>query len=920
MSPKDTDRVNPRLQRQYAWRLQLDAGELAASSGAGAIVVADAAAETEGEAADSDLDAHVAAVRRAAAGVSGAATASGEADEPLDDCDQAFAQARELADLVDRTWALEVPELQAKVASKIFAVATRSSVALAALSITHPQSVVRLLRLLARFYRRLGSDPSQQVMAICLPVSLNHPDTTELLLDVATSGDVEFARWVGFPLSALTLEAGDLSLLEHARFTPRLCEILDDERASWESRELATEWLLISCTLAGVPSLRRALRLPHLGIRFRALAVLLHSFTPPAVTHDDLHFLLEDLFVHPPPLLRRPCAVMLEHVIDYPETLARALTLVRPPRGSELLLRIVNGENTTRALHRSSCNEDWAIGALAAAYPEYALPFLDSYLRRGYCWQRYYGVLAAKRLAEPLARPRLLRAAMDGAPRVASEARKAWEELYEVPLPAEPSDDLVLELGSLITLLTAPPSPQLRSRLSVLRSESVEIRQAMLEVLLGEAPDPEALVLILFAMADETLLFQRQRKKLPADRKELCLRIYRRFGSLGVRGLCLLADQYSEPGGLGGLIDVGHLAYSRLLRKRDAEPLVELCVRRLQSGRDDAQRSALGILARIGAPPSLHDRLFALVESKQEGALDLFAGDVLAARTNDRRLERALDERMEAAWQAGDWSLVRRLTYAMPKRSRFGVELAERLLARSWQLGPLAQWNTDRPESQLCGAAEHWARILHDNQKLDDAWIDAGLADPSRREFVIATSLLGDAKQLTPRRQAALAVALSSTAQDGVAALEAAVSLLRLNVDVGADDPRLLALLGRARGEWRARLVGMMLFRQPLTKALLPYFSACMGSADEQEAESISWTFSHHHQQLEPAQLRALWADIKSPTLKALVGPLVEPPPDAKLYWQDAKRRRSQAAPELVEDLEAESITDEESELELDDY
>ena len=106
---------------------------------------------------------------------------------------------------------------------------------------------------------------------------------------------------------------------------------------------------------------------------------------------------------------------------------------------------------------------------------------------------------------------------------VRRSARRAWEQLYGVPfdpgsgLSADPVAGVRMELGSLADLLQGAPSELLPSRLAILRSDSEQARQAMLEVLLLEAPNQESLALIVFAMADDMLLFRRHRKRLPAD-------------------------------------------------------------------------------------------------------------------------------------------------------------------------------------------------------------------------------------------------------------------------------------------------------------------------------------------------------------------------------------------------------------------
>ena len=230
----------------------------------------------------------------------------------------------------------------------------------------------------------------------------------------------------------------------------------------------------------------------------RALAVLLLSFSPSALSEEDLQFLIADLFVHPPLLMHGSMILTRSDFFDYADTLMQAIALLRPPGAAESLLRIVKARDIPRALYRGPCSDRWALSALAAAYPEQALDHVDRYLAQSSAHSRWAGVAAAMRLPEPLARPRLFRAARDAAPLVATRARRAWEQIYEVPfdpglgLDGAPVAGIHVELGPLAELLDGPPSDLLPSRLAILRGESDEARQAMIEVLLHEAPSRAA--------------------------------------------------------------------------------------------------------------------------------------------------------------------------------------------------------------------------------------------------------------------------------------------------------------------------------------------------------------------------------------------------------------------------------------------
>ena len=884
MSDQGSDQVSSKLSAQYAWRLP-GAFVDQVSTGASGIVVIEEDAAEEALAAELGSPPPEESV-------------GGQAFDVQEARRLWFAPAEEIAALTEKAWALSNQtdlHSQRELTERLISLATESPFVMTALSVAHPLQAVRLLRLALLHYRELGESAHGQMMALCLPVHLTHPETAELLIEVAQAGDREFADWLGFPLSAASHDDDapePMTFLEYCHMTPRLCAIIDSEQARWESRELATEWLLLSCTITALPTLRRALRLPHLGVRWRALAVLLHSFSPSELSEEDLQFLIDDLFIHPPPLMHGTLALSRKGLTEYPDTLTQAISRLRPPKIAESLLRIVQFDDVPRALYRGSCSDRWALSALAAAYPEQALSFIDSYLGQASSRIRYDGIAAAVLLPEPMARPRLFRAAMDGAFLVADRARRAWEQLYGTPfesgalLSDGSATSVRLELGPLADLLDAAPSERFPSRLAILRSESEQARQAMLEVLLQEAPDRESLALIAFAMTDDTLLFRRHRKRLPADRQKLFFAVYRRFGELGLRALCLLTDCYPAPEGAGGLHQLLMLAHSPKLRKRDAAPLRELAVRRLLTGSSDAGRTALMILAKVGAPDTLRERLIELL-AQDDTSLEYFAAMVLVARPSDRVLESELRERIEAAYHAQDWHVLRRLCLALPKRAAWSLQIARSLLARWSGMGSVTPQNCNTNEMAWQSAVGHCVDLLHNARKLADGWLDEALAAPQKRDFLVAPQLVRTELDLTPFRRTALTEALASTAHGGAAALEAAVNLLRLGQETVPDDPRLLQLLRTTQGEWRARLLGMMMYRQPLSSALKPALRACLCTDDPQEAESISHDLAMLVAQGHRSYLSKILPKIRIESLAEDLREQLEAHRDREHYWKD---------------------------------
>lgn len=886
MSNQGSDNVSSKLSQQYAWRLQgLDEKEASAGTAQGIVVVEEAA-----EAED---------------------VAAADGESPLDELQQYALQpglVDEVAALTDEAWGLSAAsstDAQQELTETLIGQASSSPVLIAKLSVKHPLQTVRLLRLVRRYHRVLDASVQDQLSEMCLFASFTHPETTELLVELAQAGELEFAHRLGFALRALEPDdetPQSPALLEYHQLTPRLCAIIDNEAASWDSRALATEWLLLSCTIAALPTLRRALRLPHQGVRWRALAVLLYSFSPAELQAEDLQFLIDDLFEHPPLSLRDTLVLNRPGLGDYADTLTAAILRLRPPGVAQSLLRLLRGENVSRALYRSPCGDGWALATLAGGYPEQALQWVDRDLSSSYSLYRYRGIGAVRELPEALARPRLFRAAMDAAPLVASGARRAWEQRYGSPFEPglELTGDLTararLELGPLADLLESPPSEAMFSRLAILRGESEEARQAMLEVLLDEAPAQESLALLVFAMADSSLLLTRLRKRLPKDYQALCRAVCRRFGAPGLRALCLLADCYPGPNGDGGLLPLLGIARRSRLRRADLAPLRELAARRLQTSGPEAGHTALMILQDLGAPDSLREHLLARVETNDPRALYYAAAGVLAQRPRDRELAASLPVRIEAAYQAQDMRMLRHLVVALPSRAAWAQQLARSILSRWSAQGSAAPMNCDTKEMHWQDAAEHCLKLLHTANLLPPHWLDAALQAPEHRDFLIATGLLREDSDLTPARRAALAAALVSTAHGGAAALESAVTLLRLNQETTEDDPRLLHLLAKTQGEWRARLLGMMLYRQPLTLALQPFLEQCLCTEDPEEAESM---MSDLHRLIAEGHRELLSQLLPKIQVAALANELrheLSPRHEVSSYWcdkQPSRRRRS---------------------------
>src|SRR5690606_8970572 len=151
-------------------------------------------------------------------------------------------------------------------------------------------------------------------------------------------------------------------------------------------------------------------------LRHRALDVI-EQYFPQMLQAEDVLFLLEDAVIHAPPDHRQDEDNDLAH--DYfPGALERAVARTRPAGAFELLVDIVEGHSASRMHSRPSLGSAWALGVLAAAFPDEAVPYIDQRLADVSWDRRAMATVAARRLPDALARPRLLRAAADGVPEI----------------------------------------------------------------------------------------------------------------------------------------------------------------------------------------------------------------------------------------------------------------------------------------------------------------------------------------------------------------------------------------------------------------------------------------------------------------------------------------------------------------------
>jgi hypothetical protein len=730
----------------------------------------------------------------------------------------------ELGPEIERAWSEPRANAQADASARLARKAARLGHELRALP--GPQSV-RLARLFVRHHARFTPASRKAAVEACLFLPLNDPQTTDLLVELAESGNESLGAPLGYNLEqdhdtglvlpngrSLTPEADHDGSYAWYRddLAPRLALIIEAGR-SFACCKLALDWL--GPEPAVIPVLKRALRYPHLGVRVRALETLL-LFKRVPLAADDVLFLLHDL-------IESDVLADADDEDDetrYATALCGAVSQVRPEGGAEWLAAHA-WESSDLELESSEFGEAWALSTLAAAYPDESLWLIDRKLRSARAWDRRSAVEALVHLPEAEARPRLLLGAVDGAPDVSDRARELWLQVTSEMCPAEPSAGLMIEL------LDGPPSERLLGRLLVLRHEPG--RAAMLEALLREAPDAEALTLLIFALADNLLSCSYRRRGLPSDGASWAKRLIKLFGLRAIVGLASLAERYPY----GETSSHFHLLYQLVkegvIKKKHAAPLRAAAARHLVSGLWDGEGEPLALLKEVGAPAELLDTLWSIA-AEQDGAETgaHIATEMLEGWGDRAALEAKAAFEMERALEARDPGLL-----------YDAARVARRCRAKS-MLPLAARALLEFDSSDAVSALGICASVLQDAGQLSDAWIEDKLDQPSSYHFTVATTLCK--KKLSPPIRTALLRALGSTARDGSAAAEAACAL------IFADRPPPLAqmdaVLARAPLAARAKLLCCGAVRRGWVARHANYLAELLTSADPEVAHAMcAWGF-----------------------------------------------------------------------------
>jgi hypothetical protein len=764
-----------------------------------------------------------------------------------------------IAEEIERIWSLPDAE-QASALEPLLARASELGLGLCAMQ-HYPWQSVRLLRLTLRCRDELSEDAWDAAWISATWLDYSHPELVDLLVEVAHAGATSL-------VASFMLVVPDARWQAIARIPGAIARIarVIDEGPTHVARGIAVAW--ISCTggREAVPALRRALRAPHFVLRYRALDVLERRF-PDMLQVDDVLFLLQDAVIHTP-----PDNLMDEEIrhanFDFPDTLEHAVARLRPAAAIEPLVTIAEDRGVSRWRIRSCLDSAWALGVLAAAFPEQAVLLIDERLSHVGRDRRRMATEAAGRLPDALARPRLLAAAADGVPEIAERAQAIWLKRYAELCPLDAM------AGLQTALLDGPPSEQMRSRLGVLRSAPLEARAAMVEVLLGEAPDPEALVLLLFAVLDSRLWELKPRPGLPEYREHFCRALVERFGVRAVHGILALEARYhGRWGWLHAIVTL--LTDSKI--PEDAHPALRALATRHLTGADrKPEYDAIAILAHVGPPPELVERLWRMARDPAEAFyIHSIAVRALArVPADDAGLDQAVLDEMDAAFAAPD---LPRFALAAAVGFARGLPAATALTERA-----LAEIGPARPDDpRVLGALADCVEGLSTAGRLPDTFVSEALGRPGTYLFAVAARFMLRRKLEEPQAEA-LRAALAG--DDPACAAEAACTLLGQGI-IAPELPELPGVAARAPLMLRAELIYKMWGRGASLRDLWHLLAPLLVSADRDVTEPLRHLSYHLEKSGLQDELRALLPRVVDPELRLDIEDVFARAPDD--YWQD---------------------------------
>jgi hypothetical protein len=452
----------------------------------------------------------------------------------------------------------------------------------------------------------------------------------------------------------------------------------------------------------------------------------------------------------------------------------------------------------------------WATEALALAYPETGAVMVDHWLKCASSHHRSRALGALGRLPDDLAESRLARAASDPAFSVRDAARRGWLDRF---LRACPSGVADMPGANLLAGAPSTPSDRFLSRLMVMQGRVRDASRMMARALLEEAPDREALVLILQLVGDD-VESQEPRMVTPGPDDAWAPVLVRRFGAPAVEGLCALAARFPEPESFGWMRRLGDLVERGVIAKKDAGPVRDLAAAHVASPDTGRVDDALRVLALLGAPPELRDRIVALSLEEDPGSVQARA---ILVSWPDRAIDARFASEMALALADRDWPrLARAAGVGLGRGGEGAAVIATRVL------------EVAETEEGAIDAAVECARHLRARGALGDAWALEALGRTESPVFSVAARVWWRSPVVRGRLEAAL----GSAGRLSVSAVDAAVALLHGDPPLSPRDRRLPELLARATPPSRAELLFAMCVQGAPLGVVGPYLEALLVSPD----------------------------------------------------------------------------------------
>lgn len=736
--------------------------------------------------------------------------------------------------------------------------------------VNHPLAAIRLLRLAARYAGELkiGTMTALALSWISLPVG--HPELADFIVEVAQCGHHPLLFTLDMAFSREKIEG------KHPTLGKRLVDLYKTTNDK-HIRSTALRLLSIDDFPETIPTLQEALRLPNATMRYYALAILVQMKGTP-LRVEDMQWLLDDAVIHP--LSRGDSSRGLERIYNYEDALTSALEKCPPPDGWKTLDTIADHRGVHIRKDRRGLSADWALTALAAAYPERAITRIDHNFACPEYTSHFRLVETIAKLPDELARPRLIR--MTGSANVDAVqfAIKTWFERFGQECPVDPLAGIPKEM------LAAPPSERMLANLTALRSKSKEVRNAMIDVLLQDLPETETPQATLESHQRESLallMFLFRTRGNAYDHptlgrlwlSDLAKFFLKRGGKIAFDTLARWADEGIRAGVRGGWLDaLAGLTREGLLDAEQIDRLRDMARYGLEHPCLHGAATSLSAFDKLGAPNELALLLLnEIVHPDPAIRWSWYPMDAVGALSKMGpcpELDEAITREIENACRGPQW-----------RRSRWLVSLVEKRnvpKAMEIMMDRIMSYRGERDSAAAVGDA---FQVLRKVKRIDDEMVAGILADRHHPLFPMAAS--GISKNSPPAFIEALMRVLDSP---GAAAGEAAEALLRASV-LPLDDERIDRILQASPVDLKARICDtLILDKVPVTR-LYEHLKACLLSDDE----AISVEVVERLHRCEPSITNELFKEVLPNvpvrTTRARIRRRLELPDEVEEYWED---------------------------------